>query len=281
MAFGDIDVSSGLVPAITLFAGERARMNFGHSEEPLRCSFAMSGFQPICNPASSLHYNIPLWYSAPGDYDVIDSTHHPRLRESCFVGDDQSEISKIEVYSNQLERARQECLKLNFGVTVSSDSVNSGDTYRPRRHTLPAVAREKVISSQKRTRVWSSSEDDIPPNVVSYSIVIPAGQDPEAVFVGWTTAGFRYIQSQFQYGGSRVDPTRHEEEDEGEGYQSNQKDAGSLRYGQQVKIVQQKCQGGASNSLKTSVSSYSTAFMVCLSDLLPSPAPLRLSLPAK
>ena len=263
MAFSEIDVSSGLVPAITLFAGEKAKMNFGHSEEPLRCSFAtVSGFQSICNPASSLHYNIPLWYSAPGDYDVIDSTHHARLTEERIVGDNQSEISKIRIRYNQLERAKQECLKLNFGVTVSSDSVAFDELSRsPRRHTLPSLSKERTIP-YKRPRGWSIDDDDITPKVVSYSIVVPAGQDPKAVFVGWTTAGFRYIQSQFQNG--------HRRESSGE---QRPQDSASICYGQQVKVMQQRSPGGVS-----SLSSYSTAFMVCLSDLLPSPVPLRLSL---
>ena len=177
-------------------------MNFGHSEEPLRCSIAtMSGFQSICNPASALHYNIPLWYSAPGDYDVIDSTHHTRLMEERIVGDDLGEVSKIRIRFNHLERAKQECLKLNFGVTVSTDSVDLGELSRSsRRHSLPSLSKERAVS-YKRLRGWSIKDDDSMSKVVSYSIVVPSGQDPETVFVGWTTAGFRYIQSQFQYRG--------------------------------------------------------------------------------
>lgn len=264
MAFSDINVSSGLVPAITLFAGERAMMNFGNSEEPLQCSFAaMSGFQSICNPASSLHYNIPLWYSAPGDYDVIDSTHHPRLTEERIIGGNQSEVSKIRINYIQLERAKRECLKLNFGVTISSDDVDIADdlSRSPRRHTLPDLSKEKVVS-YKRPRGRSINEHDITPNVVSYSVVVPARQDPEAVFIGWTTAGFRYIESQFQSPGKRE--------------QQDPQETRSNCYGQQVKVMQRRSPGSS-----PSVSSYSTAFMVCLSDLLSSPVPLRLAVPVK
>ena len=241
-------------------------MNFGNSEEPLRCSFAlMSGFQSICNPAASLHYNIPLWYSAPGDYDVIDSTHHPRFSEERIIGDSQSEISKIRINYIQLERAKQECLKLNFGVAISSDGVGLADEifHSPRRHTLPDLSKEKVIS-YKRPRGRSITEDDITPNLVSYSAVVPAGQDPEAVFIGWTTAGFRYIESQFQNRDMR------------EQQESDPQESRNSHYGQQVKVKLWRSPGGS-----PSVSSYSTAFMVCLSDLLPSPVPLRLAVPVK
>lgn len=35
-------------------------------------------------------------------------------------------------------------------------------------------------------------------HIVSYTAVVPAGQDPRSVFLGWTTAQFCYIASQFQ-----------------------------------------------------------------------------------
>ena len=281
VAFSEIDVSSGLVPAITLFAGERAKMNFGHSEEPLRCSFAtVSGFQSICNPATSLHYNIPLWYSAPGDYDVIDSAHHTRLAEERLIGDNMSEVSKIRIRYSQLERPKQECLKLNFGVTISADGVDLDELSRStRRHTLPMLtSKERTASSYKRPRGWSINDDDITPNVVSYSIIVPSGQDPETVFVGWTTAGFRYIQSQFQYQSKREETETQRQPPKGDSA------AGGIRYGQQVKVFQQQqhgSHGGGGVGGVASISSYSTAFMVCLSDLLPSPVPLRLSVDVK
>lgn len=241
IAFSDVDVSQGLVPAITLFAGERARMNLGHSEEPLLCSYTSLNFQPVCNP-NSLHYNIPLWYSAPGDYDVIDSTH-PLLYEKRVVGINVNQVSLIEIYCRQLDIAKQECLRLNFGVTISSNQEDL-DLF------LPSSAKEKV------TFQGLTSEQQENVAVVSYSIVVPAGQNPHRVFVGWTTAGFRYIKSQFQ----------HEQETQGR--------IPDVQYGQQVKVVNQPGE-------LESVSTYSTAFMVCLGKLLPSPVPPRLSMPTK
>ena len=248
IAFSEVDVSQGLVPAITLFAGERASMNFGLSEEPLSCSFVGSGFQPVCNPMS-LHYNIPLWYSAPGDYDVIDSTH-PRLYEKRVSGGDQ--ISTIEVYSRVVDTSKQECLRLNFGVTVScdEDELDQCPSSSPRRHLfLPSSAKENV-SFYGFTNGPPPRESDR--QAVAYSVVIPTGQDPEGVFVGWTTAGFRYIHSQFQ-----SDKEAHSPDSQ---------------YGQQVKVAKHTSQVGLECE-----STYSTAFMVCLADLLPSSVQPRLS----
>ena len=97
------------------------------------------------------------------------------------------------------------------------------------------------------------------PEAVSYSVVIPGGQNPSNVFVGWTTAGFRYVPSQFQ--------NKSEE-----GAEST-----DVKYGQQVKIMQ----NSFSDESSPSSSKYSTAFMVCLADLMTSPVEPRLSLPVK
>ena len=245
IAFSDVDVSQGLVPAITLFAGERARMNFGHSEEPLVCSYTSLNFQPVCNP-NSLHYNIPLWYSAPGDYDVIDSTH-PLLYEKRVVGINVNQVSLIEIYCRQLDITKQECLRLNFGVTISSTQE---DLEPATPLFLPSSAKEKVTFQG----LTHKQQENV--TAVSYSIVVPAGQNPDRVFVGWTTAGFRYIKSQFQ------------REEEAQGHIPD------VQYGQQVKVVNRP------GDLE-SVSTYSTAFMVCLGKLLSSPVPRCLSVPTK
>lgn len=243
IAFSDVDVSEGLVPAITLFAGERARMNFGHSEEPLICNYTSLNIQPVCNP-NSLHYNIPLWYSAPGDYDVIDSTH-PLLYEKRVVGVNVGQVSLIEIYCRELDIAKQECLRLNFGVVVSSNQEDLDQISSPL--FLPSSAKEKFTFQHP---MHEEHKDIV---AVSYSIVVPAGQNPGRVFVGWTTAGFQYIKSQFL----------HEKEPQGH--------VPDVQYGQQVKVVNQP--GG--------LSTFSTAFMVCLGKLLPSPVPPRLSVPVK
>ena len=224
-------------------------MNFGNSEEALSCSFEASGYQSICNPSLALHYNIPLWYSAPGDYDVIDSAHH-RLREKRVFRSDIGQVTMIEIHCIQPDTARQECLRLNFGVTISSSvaGLDSCSSLQRRHLFLPTSPKEKVTFSDLQT---DQSREDIY-TAVSYSVEIPEGQDPEAVFIGWTTAGFRYINSQFQ--GERASHSQ------------------DIQYGQQVKVVKRPTHGQSEY-----VSTYSTSFLVCLADLMKSPVPSRLS----
>ena len=215
-------------------------------------------FYPVCN-SKSLHYNIPLWYSAPGDYDVIDSAH-PRLEATRVADCHLCQVTKIAIHCRyQTCATRQECLRLNFGVTVSSGQLDQDQAppsaMRRRCFSNPVPMKERV--SFRGLRDERRSRENLL-EAVSYSVVVPEGQDPGGVFVGWTTAGFRYVSSQFQNKSER-------------GAESN-----GMQYGQQVKIVQ------TSTNAKSPLSSkYSTAFMVCLADLLTSPVEPRLSLPVK
>lgn len=88
----------------------------------------------------------------------------------------------------------QECLRLNLGVTLSMpDAPPTMPTIHPRPGPLSPTADIDL------GQVFAHSIATGPQKLkASFSVVIPAGQDPGAVFIGWTTAGFRYIESQFQ-----------------------------------------------------------------------------------
>ena len=86
---------------------------------------------------------------------------------------------------------------------------------------------------------------------MSYTAVLPAGQDPRTVFVGWTTAQFCYIASQYQTSGARNG------------------DGGEHVYGQTLECV---CDHGARSGSKSGPSgvvySHSSAYLVCVTQLL-------------
>ena len=228
IAFENINTVNGLVPAITLSAGEVARLNFGRNEDALHSTF--TGFKPVCSSrAKALHYNIPLWYSShDGEYRVVDHTH-PNLVAMQLDGSD----SKVDIKFKDHEQActDHQCLRLNFGVTVSSSARL---TLHPRPGPLSPMCEE--INLKGFEDVLANQNE----GKVSFSLIIPAGQDTHAVFIGWTTAGFRYIHSQFQ-------------RDESRSYDHT-------KYGQHVRVIGQRRASAAS--------SYSSAFMVPLSQLL-------------
>ena len=147
------------------------------------------------------------------------------------------------------KHAHQECLRLNLGVmvTLQGSQPPAMPTINPRPGPLSPTPNPEMELFQGLTDYFSPKKV-----IVSYSVVIPAGQDPSNVFIGWTTAGFRYIPSQFQSRSAKsLDPTPPH-----------------LRYGQQIDVVAQRRYLRSGTSAQHAVSQYSTAFMVCLNDLL-------------
>lgn len=226
IAFDHVNSTEGFVPAITLSAGERAQFNFGQSEEALRYNHSASGFEPVCCP-TALAYNVPIWYSSRGGYETIDHTHPTLLtqRKSLAEGEYDSIISISSKNWDYSALPKQECLRLNVGVSFAQTTPTFED-------------------DQSDTGISFGRNIDIKECVgerVCYSVVVPSGQDPSQVFMGWTTPEFRYVESQFQMPGPDSIPNER-------------------RYGQQIDLIGPSLQG----------SSYSTAFMVCLSDLFQS-----------
>ena len=99
---------------------------------------------------------------------------------------------------------------------------------------------------------------------MSYTAVLPAGQDPRSVYVGWTTAQFCYIASQYQTGGARNG------------------DSSERVFGQTLDCV---CDHGSHSGSKSGppgvVYSHSSAYLVCVTQLLPGFTDQNLSSPLR
>ena len=178
--------------------------------------YTAAGFQPVCAP-TALPYNLPLWYSSHGGYEVIDHTHPTLTSESRAISNTEAAHSIISVRQTDWDFStppKQECLRLCVGVAFSQ--------------TTPTGEDECEDKCER----------------VCYSAVVPAGQDPDHVFVGWTTTEFRYIESQF-----KIDSDTQ---------------SADMHYGQRIDLIG-----------RSDVSHYSTAFMVSLSELLDSQEPLQ------
>ena len=215
IAFSNISsTGGGFIPAITLSAGEKAQFNFGRSQDAMQHDYTAAGFQPLCAP-TALPYNLPLWYSSHGGYELIDHTHPSLTSESRAVANGEAAQSIISVRQTDCDFStppKQECLRLCVGVAFSQ--------------TTPTV--ENTCER------------------LCYSAVVPAGQDPDHVFVGWTTTEFRYIESQFKADSNSTSLSA------------------DMQYGQRIDLIG-----------RSDVSHYSTAFMVSLSELLDSQEPLQ------
>ena len=210
-----------------------------------------------CSP-SALHYNVPLWYSWPHESLEPLSPSHPRLlvarRSSDLTPKCSSQSAVLSVTCRDWDYsqgAETECLRLSSGVLITPETAPLPATTPQSVHPRPGPFSPTPTATANG---WVPFTDCLTPrrNVVSYTAVVPAGQDPRIVYVGWTTAQFRYISSEFcSEGWSRGGC---------EGV-----------YGQRVECVG-RCEGveSASPSNNTMEYSQSSAYLVCVKQLLSS-----------
>ena len=138
-----------------------------------------------------------------------------------------------------------ECLRLNVGVLVTPEVGGRHPSFTTQLsvHPRPGPLSPTPTSDIDIYKVFA---DYFSPNrrIVSYTAVVPAGQDPSVVCVGWTTAQFHYVASQFQTGASGV-------------------------YGQKLELVGGYMSHSGSTSSPGHVEySHSSAYLVCVKQLL-------------
>lgn len=155
--------------------------------------------------------------------------------------------------------AQQECLRLNTGVMVTPltsepDPYSSLASLSTHSRPGPASSPSSSLAAADSER-WMPFADYLSPkrNTVSYTAVLPAGQDPRTVFLGWTTAQFCYVASQFHTGGGLWN-------------------SDSCEYGQRLECVSGHESHSSSSSDSRTVVEYSnsSAYMLCVKQLLPS-----------
>ena len=254
IAFDKIDTSEGFMPAITLTGGERARLNFGLTNNLRHYAGVKSlGFTALCAP-ESLQYNIPLWFSSHGGLELVEGGgRYETLRANGSI----VVSSRDWDYSVQSE---QECFRLNAGCTVASSSLAAPPpTLLPRPALLspsPSPLPDGVQGelTLDGAMILRQQRKGVP---VSFSVVFPSGQVPCLAFVGWTTPTFRYVESQF----GMVD------RDEASPLESHTHEGSE--YGQWTE-VRGEIPGDVTPSSSRSGRKYRSAFMVCLCSLLPS-----------
>ena len=235
-AFNNINTSKSFVPAITLCAGERAQINFGRSSEKLKyySSFEGAGYRPLCSH-NTLRYNIPLWYSYHGGFKSLVEQKYQK-NSKLVMHQTSSGLSVQAKDSDYAMQTEQELLRLNMSFTVTPSQTSLTPTLVARPGIFCPISTFEDVDFLLDDEL-STKCDDRP---ISFSVVFPAGQAPSSVFLGWTTPSFRYIASQFSM---------------------HQPGAG---YGQTLKTYSTSTQESAGL-----INDQKTAFMVCLSDLLP------------
>lgn len=190
------------MPAITLSCGQRAELNFGRSSSELEyfVYFERYGYVPLCSP-SALQYNIPLWYSSHGSFEVIANSDPNSRLETSYTYSSIAVKCKEWDYSMQPE---QECIRLNMGFTVNPLASQRAPSLTPRPSLCsPSPSAEdhdvKFDDTLLRRKVFS-----VP---LSFSVVFPPGQLVCLAFVGWTTPSFRYMKEWFSAQDEQEPPT--------------------------------------------------------------------------
>ena len=205
---------------------------------------------------SALHFNIPLWYSSPHESLEVISPSHPRLNVVRKPSERAPNSRSFAVLSvscrnwDYSQNAQPECLRLNTGILVT-----------PEMESRPSFARQFSVHPRPGPfsptpttdmDIYRAFADYFSPkkHIISYTAVIPAGQDPRFVFLGWTTAQFCYVASQFQTG-------------------SWNGDSSESVYGQTLEYM---CSHGDHSGSKAGPSgmeySHSSAYLVCVNQLL-------------
>ena len=221
-------------------------INFGHSTEELKhfVFFEGSGYTPLCTPCS-LQYNIPLWYSSHGGFNFLDNWNS----QNKFVSEQKNtSISVLHSDWDYSSMHFQECFRLNIGFTINP----LGSPVLP---TL--LPRPGVLSPSPTVEGFSftlDSEATCPETYapLSFSAIFPAGQVPSLAFIGWTTPSFQFKESHF---------TERKRE---ESCSCSPREYS----GQHVEVCDAPSKRKSSSDSSPEMS-FQTAFMVCLSDLLP------------
>lgn len=133
----------------------------------------------------------------------VVSPSHPRLNICRKVSNLVPNSKSYTVLSvscrgwDYSQSPQPECLRLSAGVLVTPDESHPSFTRQSSVHPRPGPFSPTPTADVDIYRAFADYFST-QRHIVSYTAVVPAGQDPRSVYLGWTTAQFCYIASQFQ-----------------------------------------------------------------------------------
>lgn len=260
VAFNHIDTSKGFMPAITLAGGEQAQINFGMTGDLKYYNLVQAmGYTALCAP-QALQYNIPLWFTSHGGLKMLGKDSVEKY-EAVHKSSSIQVVCKDWDYSLQSD---QECFRLNAGCSVASNTVTPPPpTLLPRPTLLTPTPSPLAENVGELSLEGAQSVRHTKP--VSFSVVFPSGQAPSTAFVGWTTPTFRYVDGQFDMADQDDDALMEDQTQEGRDY------------GQHAEVVIGGTPGDVTSMSSAEKKCFRSAFMVCLSSLLPTYTPQLIS----
>ncbi|CAI4225083.1 unnamed protein product [Auanema sp. JU1783] len=167
MAFDNVMIGDGLVPAMTLGSGQRGRLNFGQQSNSLRffttCGL-QEGYEPFC---VNMYRTMPMWFAKemPRFEDIssrqsLDVSRIPATGNSppCLKITQKNTQSE----GGPSEKAQMEFLRLSLPVKCNDSFVKNKDRDGIRRAMAEFKPRSQSVVSQIRSPGIPKEFDDQP-----------------------------------------------------------------------------------------------------------------------
>ncbi|KAJ8309071.1 hypothetical protein KUTeg_013945 [Tegillarca granosa] len=146
IAFRGIDVGDGYIPAMTLGAYQKAKLNFGQDVNLLKY-FTVCGLQEAYEPfCVNMKRQMTLWYGKELPYFEKVTESNPRLQVQRIPGG-ANVTPCLKVYSKSfgtLEKVRLEYLRLSLPVRCKDEFYPRGSSAFERRMNLENIRRHEM-----------------------------------------------------------------------------------------------------------------------------------------
>ncbi|GMS80971.1 hypothetical protein PENTCL1PPCAC_3146, partial [Pristionchus entomophagus] len=147
MAFDNVMIGEGLVPAMTLGSGQRCKLNFGQDSNSLKffttCGL-QEGYEPFC---VNMYRPMPMWFAK-----------HLARFEDIASSDSVLEVSRIPATGNS-----PPCLKLTQKATTSEGSNVEKSKMEYIRLSLPVRCNEQFVRNKDKESILRQLKEYRPP----------------------------------------------------------------------------------------------------------------------
>ncbi|GMR59737.1 hypothetical protein PMAYCL1PPCAC_29932, partial [Pristionchus mayeri] len=147
MAFDNVMIGEGLVPAMTLGSGQRCKLNFGQDSNSLKffttCGL-QEGYEPFC---VNMYRPMPMWFAK-----------HLARFEDIASSDSALEVSRIPATGNS-----PPCLKLTQKATTSEGSNVEKSKMEYIRLSLPVRCNDQFVRNKDKESIFRQLKEYRPP----------------------------------------------------------------------------------------------------------------------
>ncbi|KAL3874970.1 hypothetical protein ACJMK2_037916, partial [Sinanodonta woodiana] len=166
IAFQEINITEGYVPAISLGAHQQAKLNFGQDVNTLKyftCCGLQEGYEPFC---VNMIWQMTLWYSKELPIFSYIGPNHPRLNISRIQGStNAAPCLKVtsKTYGN-VDDVRLEYLRLSLPIKCMQEFIPrervSGTTSLEKRMNMENIRRREMDIEEEQDGGTEMSQEN-------------------------------------------------------------------------------------------------------------------------